>query len=615
MNIRRVFYSVLSLFPLALSGPAAADPGKSSSPGAVSVTVVPFEALGEVKKSVAQVVSSELESQVSVAVQKTVSTGSLNADAFIQSCGEEVCEKKTTHRVRGSIGNLGTKYIVRARLEMTDGSRLLYDGKREIPQNDDDLGTAVSDLARDIVECLQGKNCKDEPWGTDGQMPMVAGGGARTKAGPVAPSDSTGSGTLRVNTRPAGAEVLVDGDPKGKSPITIPNVEAGDHTVTLSLKGYSAINKVVTVENGRAVDVAEAFAELSGGLEVNTQPDGAQVYVDGEFKGPTPYRQPLLKSGSHTVKVMLKNYQDEEKQIEVAANRTERVDLILKGLPGKLVVTSTPDGAAVYVDGSEKGKTLWTGPAEAGMRKVAVKLPGFKNGEKEILVRPGQSAAVDFQLEEGKSAEGDMIEIPPGNFLYGDDKKQVSLPAFKIDKTEVRVAAYAKCVQSGKCSSPGTGQYCNWGKSDQNDHPINCVNWNDAKAYCEWAAKRLPTEQEWEKAARGTDGRTYPWGEQEPTCDRVIMDLDTDFGNENEGCGKNGTWPVCSKTAGNSPYGLCDMAGNVWEWTADWYTVNSTRVLRGGSWNFVDSSPFRAAGRLDDNPAGRFSGFGFRCAQ
>ncbi len=183
-------------------------PASSSAQAAkgVSVTVVPFEAIGEVKKSVAQVVSSELESQVSVAVQKTVSTGSLNADAFIQSCGEEVCEKKTTHRVRGSIGNLGTKYIVRARLEMTDGSRLLYDGKREIPQNDDELGTAVSDLARDIVECLQGKNCKDEP-GEGFSSPAKpasastqAGQGAQSTPESNASTTSGRSGPITCNT-------------------------------------------------------------------------------------------------------------------------------------------------------------------------------------------------------------------------------------------------------------------------------------------------------------------------------------------------------------------------------------------------------------------------------
>ena len=233
-----------------------------------------------------------------------------------------------------------------------------------------------------------------------------------------------------------------------------------------------------------------------------------------------------------------------------------------------------------------------------------------------------------------------MVLIPAGEFMMGCNSKkdsscdgdespyhEVYLDAYYIDVHEVTLAEYAKCVKAGKCEKPGDKsdwEYCNWGYSDRDDHPVNCVNWNQAKAYCEWAGKkRLPTEAEWEKAARGTDGRIWPWGNSEASCEYAVM---SDGG---DGCGKDGTWPVCSKLKGNSPYGLCDMAGNVWEWVSDWYGGNyysdspgrnpqgpssgSARVLRGGSWFSGFPEFLRASYRSWFDPVFRWFYVGFRC--
>ncbi|MBI3245402.1 MAG: SUMF1/EgtB/PvdO family nonheme iron enzyme [Deltaproteobacteria bacterium] len=135
--------------------------------------------------------------------------------------------------------------------------------------------------------------------------------------------------------------------------------------------------------------------------------------------------------------------------------------------------------------------------------------------------------------------------------------RMVFLDAFAIDIYEVTVAAYRQCVEAGKCTAPNTGGSCNWNTSDRAQHPINCVDWSQANAYCRWAGKRLPTEAEWEKAARGTDRRVYPWGN---AWDATKANVST-----------NGTVAVGSYPAGKSPYGALDMSGNVWEWTADWY--------------------------------------------
>ncbi len=207
----------------------------------------------------------------------------------------------------------------------------------------------------------------------------------------------------------------------------------------------------------------------------------------------------------------------------------------------------------------------------------------------------------------------EMVTIPAGSFLYGDDRKPVSLPAFKIDKSEVTVADYGKCVQAGKCAKPDSRSTAdNWGKPGRERHPVNDVNWDDAATYCEWAGKRLPSEQEWEKAARGMDGRTYPWGEQEPTCSRTVIS------QAGDGCGRFSTWPVCSKPSGNSPYELCDMVGNVWEWTDDPDVYKKEiRVLRGGgwSWSVSDSEFFRPSYGWHHSPDSTTFNFGFRCAQ
>ena len=230
---------------------------------------------------------------------------------------------------------------------------------------------------------------------------------------------------------------------------------------------------------------------------------------------------------------------------------------------------------------------------------------------------------------------GEMILIPAGVFWMGcnseidnicyDDEKpyhEVQLSAYYIDKTEVTQGAYKKCVDAGVCSDPG----CNWNPSGTPNRPVVCVDWNDAIAYCTWAGKRLPTEAEWEKAARGTDGRKYPWGNQTATCEYAVMYDGSDYG-----CGTGSTWDVCSKSpAGDSPYGLCDMAGNVWEWVSDWYgsdyysnspasnptgpVSGSGRVRRGGSFDYDDVN-LRASNRDGYYPSVYYVNLGFRCSR
>ncbi|RME43920.1 MAG: hypothetical protein D6795_18690 [Deltaproteobacteria bacterium] len=209
--------------------------------------------------------------------------------------------------------------------------------------------------------------------------------------------------------------------------------------------------------------------------------------------------------------------------------------------------------------------------------------------------------------EEGYTKPIDLDETP---------LREITLDAFWIDRTEVTVGAYRACVNAGVCAEPAHGQYCNWGVPGREDHPINCVSWKDAVDFCAWEGKELPTEAEWEKAARGTDGRKYPWGNEEPHCDR---------GNFDDCVGS--TTAVGSYPAGASPYGALDMAGNVEEWVADWYSssyyasspaenpegpdTGTGRVSRGGAWSYA--SALRAADRDVFSPSTRPYFLGFRC--
>ena len=215
-----------------------------------------------------------------------------------------------------------------------------------------------------------------------------------------------------------------------------------------------------------------------------------------------------------------------------------------------------------------------------------------------------------------------MVYVPAGEFQMGsttsDDEEPVhtvTLDGFWLDRTEVTNAQYGKCVTADKCDP---SDYSGDSRFNGDDQPVVGVSWHDAVAYCEWAGGRLPTEAEWEYAARGPEGLTYPWGNVAPTCNLA------NYWGKDGGCiGK--TTPVGNYPSGASWVGGLDLAGNVWEWVADWYgsypsgrQVNptgpesgETRVLRGGSWNLNEYNT-RGANRWY-TPSGTLYNGGFRC--
>jgi formylglycine-generating enzyme required for sulfatase activity len=289
-----------------------------------------------------------------------------------------------------------------------------------------------------------------------------------------------------------------------------------------------------------------------------------------------------------------------------------------------------------------------------------------KNVATIVLAQTAPSQCADSVTGKGSP----MCLVPSGEFKMGcgpEDKQTCDAETdapfstahtdeFYMDQHEVTVAEYAECVKSGKCKSAGLSnqlredcggfdtavdESCNW-NTDRVDHPVNCIPWEYARDYCAWAGKRLPTEAEWEKAARGTDGRQHPWGDKDIESGKQYANIaDVSVGNEMEGPaaffgkkmssdtyddGFKSTSPVEHYPEGLSPYGLYDMGGNVWEWVDglhDSFYYNDDepkkkqwakfRMLKGGSYLSSPSEKL-AYDRTFVIPNRKFSTFGFRCA-
>jgi formylglycine-generating enzyme len=333
-------------------------------------------------------------------------------------------------------------------------------------------------------------------------------------------------------------------------------------------------------------------------------------------------------------------------------------DMLLKGLGGE--ADTNRDGYVSFAELALFGQQRTTQQSEGRQHPVY----GWWDGEGEILFRSGQtepkvmarSPSIVPPLTPPVKSGEDMALIPAGISLMGcpshvdamcaDDEKPITkiyVDAFWMNLHEVSVKDYAKCVISGKCKEPGKhsggdlADYYNWGKADRQDHPVNGVSWEDARSYCEWKKKRLPTEAEFAKALRQNDTRRrYPWGKlnNPPTgfvnvADDSLLEktwAQDRFSEYDDGYA--GTAPVCSFA--KNPYHLCDISGNVWEWcadayNADWYAkmpkknpVNGgeskARVLRGGG--FMDGPDgMRVSNRGHHEPTHINVDVGFRCAR
>jgi iron(II)-dependent oxidoreductase len=308
-----------------------------------------------------------------------------------------------------------------------------------------------------------------------------------------------------------------------------------------------------------------------------------------------------------------------------------------------LNVTSNPIGSTVLLDGKEIGKTPYKGQIAKGEHRFSLSKLGYSPiyNEQQLLIKGKQS--LDLNLS--KLSLLDMIKIPSGSFIMGSSDEEIKkvvrdmgggelgpdvqwfaaerpqheayIDELYIDRCETTNEQYKVFIQATGRAIPRHWENDDYPKGMGN-HPVVYVSWEDADAYAKWNGKRLPNEIEWEKSARGTDARIWPWGN---TFDLRKCNVETWEGS--------GSKPVGSYPNGVSPYGVYDMAGNVWEWTDSWYDAypgskykatefgKKLHVLRGGSWYHYDSlGPIgaRCASRDRGTPQSVSYVAGFRCA-
>ena len=416
-------------------------------------------------------------------------------------------------------------------------------------------------------------------------------------------------------------------------------------------------------ESGPVVEGGEV-TRASAQLIVRVTPRTARVKVTGpggySSTGGWNWERSDLKPGSYRVVAGAKGYVNSERDVTLSVDDLQTVKLVLER-PGNLLVTGTPAGAQVEVTGpggfsAIKGFPLSVKGAPGGTYRVKVSRAGYKSDERDAEVRAGATTKVEVKLEKealvvtGGATGLVWVRIPGGSFKMGSTEGSASekpvhgvqVSSFSLLKSEVTVGQYIACVKTGRCSATHADDGSCYALIDGNwkqgklpgafrgkDQPVVCVDWTQARAYCRWAGGRLPSESEWEYAARsGGKARKYPWGDAKATCSRAVM------GHAKPapcGCVKDRTWPVCSKASGNSAQGVCDLAGNVWEWVEDcWHSSyagapssakpwtencsDSYRVSRGGSWSSV-AGLLRAALRSWSTPGYRSSNLGFRCAR
>ncbi len=403
---------------------------------------------------------------------------------------------------------------------------------------------------------------------------------------------------------------------------------------------------MLTPERVLVLHISLSLQKLSG---LGTQ--GEPVYQEAEER-----REFYFLEGGEAFLPLLVADEAEEK-----AFRTREVFLrvaagkIRAGTPatyGVVQVTSGTEGGELFLDGGVVGEVAAGTETDlpnvpAGLRLVGMRYASGREIRKWVRVEAAQTSLVDlsepnrtgeavaYSLEAQDANEQGydeyrrgsdnavVVKIPGGEFLMGNKdtegtplEHKVYVSDFLIDKKGVTWGQYKKYAEATGISLPPRDPY--WGI--HYDHPMVFVTWEEAKAYCEWAGGRLPTEAEREKASRGTDRRKYPWGNEEPAPHLGVFRSSWGF---------EATAPVGTHPAGVSPYGVLDMGGNVWEWCSDWWDRDYFEVspyrdpegpasgiahlLKGGSWDSrpsVLSSSSRNFGRRGY----REFDFGFRCA-
>ena len=479
--------------------------------------------------------------------------------------------------------------------------------------------------------------------------------------------------TLKVTSTPVGATVSVDGSRIGNTPLDGHEVDTGPNgqkvvTLRVDLEGYEREERQVTLRGGEPASVTVRLKkravriETKAVLDITSTPSGAAVYLDGQRIGTTPLRRHPVETGARgekrvTVRIEHPGYKTRNTPLTLNGGQSKPLDVALEKIPppdktATVSITSTPSGGTVYLEDKEVGTTPLLGyKVSLGTRDLGeVRVTIGKEGDavyfpiyKDLKLTQNEDTPWHFREESRqqprtrKPVDLDKMKlIPAGTFrmgtegLKGETEKPVhvvSLDAFYIDKYEVTLGEYNDfLMETGHSPLPEVA--LPYMPTDK--HPVVGVSWQDAMEYATWAGKRLPTEAEWEYAARGDlVDKHYPWGNEEPDSSRA------NFRNTTSRSTVVGKYPA-------NAFGLYDMAGNVLEWCLDpwdaafyakspqenpfagkkgryetihnFKTVKGKRVIRGGS-SLANAIALRvSARRYWDAEKGALN-IGFRCAR
>jgi formylglycine-generating enzyme required for sulfatase activity len=406
--------------------------------------------------------------------------------------------------------------------------------------------------------------------------------------------------------------------------LIIDDIKAGDHFLTVRLDKYREIERNIRISAYKMKIIDEKFSALIGSAFIQSDPPDADIYLNNsDFLGRTPLLKQVLLVGWHQLTLKKEGFLDYKDEFKLEYGQERRIMAKLQAKPGRLIISSDPNGAAVVVDGKNLGRSPLNQQLSSGNHQLKVTKEDHKKYEQTFIIKSDQDTFLDITLESTHNEAGGMIFIPAGEFIMGSDEgeenegpaRKVWVDAFFISKYEVTNRQYRDFVRETNHRAPVFMYQKDLGYDDQ---PVVGISWYDALAYAKWSGMRLPTEAEWEKAARGLHGRSYPWG---PVWDK----------NRANSAESEMTKPafVGSFPGGASPFGLMDMAGNVREWIADWFVSNyyafaphknpkgarfgTTRSTRGGSWA-DEAEALTTTARKGVLPTLRTSNIGFRCA-
>ena len=278
--------------------------------------------------------------------------------------------------VLGSIGRLGDNYIIAIQLVNVETGETEKMASRRSRGPVGELMIPIAEIALEI-----------------------AGGRRFEPTAQLAKAERIDTGSLEVKTNPQGASIYLDASSVGVSPVKIPGVPVGSHSLTITRDGYSTLSKGVIIEKDKAALVNEILIEQTGNLKVTSAPvQPARVLVDEQAKGETPLDVQGLKIGSHKVRVMHPDYEVFAGDFQVFYQQTTNVEAKLVGKPGKILVTSTPPGAGVYLDGRSKGETTLSLEVPPGEHEIKIKKESFEDQSKDISVLPNKPYSLDFVL-------------------------------------------------------------------------------------------------------------------------------------------------------------------------------------------------------------------------